>query len=118
MTELVSIASAVITFFGIVITAFLVIKQIILQRRLTYITSLLQDDEIMHWYKIFLKDLRFIYETLGIFPDLQIDEEHIAGVFSTEAASIKLEFLTTYIRHVLRGDQRLGIKYPELKERV
>lgn len=118
MSQSNDITSVIITLLGILVTALLVINQIVLQRRLSYITSMLDDDEIIYWYKVLLKDLRFIYETLAVFPDLRIDEVTISQAFNGEASRLKMEYLTTYIRDVLRGDERLGNLYPKLKERT
>jgi len=112
------IVSVTVTLLGILVTALLVINQMILQRRLSYITSMLDDEEIIYWYKVLLKDLRFIYEALAVFPDLRIDEVTVAQAFNGEASRLKMEYLTSYIRDVLRGDERLGAKYPQLKERA
>ena len=114
MEKIDTIIPTLTTILGLAITTLIVIRQITLQRRRNYLTSMLKDIDIMNWYKIFLKDLRFLYETLEVFPNLTINAETINFAQKSEEKSQKLEYITTYIRHVLRDDERLKSKFSKL----
>ncbi len=110
--------SAAIAGVGILVSAVMVVNQMRLQRRLSYIGTMLGDSEIASEYKIFLKDLRFLYEVLSVFPNIDINDEIVKLALENEASSLKVEYITTYIRQVLSDTPRLSTKYARLSENV
>lgn len=116
MGDLTAILSTSTAIFGILVSAIYISCQITIQKRLNYITTMLADKEIMHWYKVFLKDLHFIQSVMSLFPTLETSPKQLQLLQNNKEKHHELEKILAYIRHVLRGDERLRSKFPTLSQ--